>query len=705
MAKSSIQKQIEKLLENSPNRGYKSKEIAKRLKLTTEKEYEELKRLLNRLYRQGKLIKRGKRYLLTREANQIIGRLQITRMGFGFVIPESDGEDIFVSEKNFGVALNGDKVRVELFARCRGKNPEGEIVEVIERSNDEFIGKLQRYQDHYFFIPDDKNIHRHFFIPEDYLNGARSSDKVVIKFVEWTSPRLNPVGKVVEILGKKLEHSAEMLSIAKSFKIRTKFPEEVVLESEKFNEKTIKREIPKRLDIRDKIVFTIDPEDAKDFDDALSIEKIDDNKFLVGVHIADVSFFVQENSELDLEARKRGTSVYLVNYVIPMLPENLSNKWCSLVPGEDRLTYSVFIEMNKNAEVLNYEIHKTVINNKRRFTYEEVEEIIKTKKGDYAEQILLLNNLAKKLFAQRIKNGGIDFDTDEVKFKLDKNGIPIEVTKKERLESHRLVEDFMLLANKLVAKLGSKFEDEKSYPFVYRVHDVPNEEKIRQLAEFVKTLGYSLNITGGVKSKALQKLIEQVRGKPEEILVNEVMIRAMAKAEYSDKNIGHYGLAFTHYTHFTSPIRRYPDLVVHRLLNEYLNGVKGSRISSLKKLIPDICRSSSIAERVAMEAEREAIKFKQIQFMKNHIGKEFEGIISGVQAFGIFVELTENLAEGLVRIKNMPSDIYFYDEKNYALVGRLNKQVYRIGNIVRVKVINVNEDRNEIDFSLVELFE
>lgn len=705
MAKSSIQKRIEKLLENSPNRGYKSKEISKRLKLTTEKEYEELKRLLNRLYRQGKLIKRGKRYLLAREANQIVGRLQITRMGFGFVIPESNEEDIFVSERNLGVALNGDKVRVELFARYRGKNPEGEIVEVIERSNDEFIGKLQRYQDHYFLIPDDKNIHRHFFIPEDYLNGARSGDKVVIKFVEWTSPRLNPVGKVVEILGKKLEHSAEMLSIAKSFKIRTKFPEEVILESEKFDEKTIKREIPKRLDIRDKIIFTIDPEDAKDFDDALSIEKIDNNKYLVGVHIADVSFFVRENSELDLEARKRGTSVYLVNYVIPMLPEALSNKWCSLVPGEDRLTYSVFIEMNKNAEVLNYEIHKTVINNKRRFTYEEVEEIIKTKKGDYAEQILLLNNLAKKLFAKRIKNGGIDFDTDEVKFKLDKYGIPIEVTKKERLESHRLVEDFMLLANKLVAKLGSKFEDEKGYPFVYRVHDVPNEEKIRQLAEFVKTLGYSLNIAGGVKSKALQKLIEQVRGKPEEILVNEVMIRAMAKAEYSDKNIGHYGLAFTHYTHFTSPIRRYPDLVVHRLLNEYLNGVKGSRISSLKKLIPDICRSSSIAERVAMEAEREAIKFKQIQFIKNHIGEEFEGIISGVQAFGIFVELTGNLAEGLVRIKNMPSDIYFYDEKNYALVGKLNKQVYRIGNIVRVKVINVNEDRNEIDFSLVELFE
>jgi ribonuclease R len=703
MKKVQIKKQIEKILEGSPTKGYKSKEISMRLNIKTDEEYAELKRILAELYRQGKLIKRGKRYILARDANQIVGTLQMTKNGYGFVIPEpKNGEDIFISERNLGTALNGDKVLVEIFARYRGKNQEGEIIKVLERSTDEFVGKIEQYRGFYFFIPDDNLIHRDFFIPEESLNGAKPGDKVVIKLTEWATPKLNPVGEVIEILGRHLDHSAEMLSIAKSFKLRTKFPDEVVSEAEQFTEETIKKEIPNRLDIRDKIVFTIDPVDAKDFDDALSIEPIDKNTFLVGVHIADVGFFVKENSALDLEARKRGTSVYLVNYVVPMLPEALSNKWCSLVPGEDRLCFSVFIEMNKKAEVLNYKIAKTVINNKRRFTYEEVEEILKSGKGDFAEQLLQLNELAKILFKKRIQSGGIDFNTDEVRFILDPSGLPLEIKKKERLQSHKLIEDFMLLANRIIAKEGKKYEDTKKVPFVYRVHDVPDEEKIKQLANFVSSLGYKLNIAGGVKSRALQKLLEQVKGKPEEILVNEVMIRAMAKAEYSEKNIGHYGLAFDHYTHFTSPIRRYPDLVVHRLIVEYQNEITGHRANYLRNIIPQICNSSSVAERIAMEAEREAIKYKQVQFMKNHIGEEFDGIISGVQAYGIFVELIENLAEGLVRIKNMPSDLYFYDENKYALIGRLNEQTYRLGDLVRVRVIGVNEDRNEIDFELVE---
>lgn len=703
MKKAQIKKQIQKILESSPTKGYKSKEISKRLNIKSDEDYAELKQILAELYRQGKLIKRGKRYLLARDANQIVGTLQMTKNGYGFVVPESkDGEDIFISERNLGTALNGDKVLVEIFARYRGKNQEGEIIKVLERATDEFVGKIEQYRGFYFVIPDDNLIHRDFFIPEESLNGAKPGDKVVIKLIEWATPKLNPVGEVIEILGRHLDHSAEMLSIAKSFKLRTKFPDEVIAEAEQFTEETIKNEIPNRLDIRDKIVFTIDPIDAKDFDDALSIEPIDKNTFLVGVHIADVGFFVKENSALDLEARKRGTSVYLVNYVVPMLPEALSNKWCSLVPGEDRLCFSVFIEMNKKGEVLNYRIVKTVINNKRRFTYEEVEEILKSGQGDFAEQLLQLNELAKILFKKRIQNGGIDFNTDEVRFILDPSGLPLEIKKKDRLQSHKLIEDFMLLANRIIAKEGKKYEDYKKLPFVYRVHDVPDEEKIKQLANFVNSLGYKLNIAGGVKSRALQKLLEQVKGKPEEILVNEVMIRAMAKAEYSEKNIGHYGLAFDHYTHFTSPIRRYPDLVVHRLLVEYQNEVNGQRANYLKNLIPQICRSSSVAERIAMDAEREAIKFKQVQFMKNHIGEEFEGIISGVQAYGIFVELIDNLAEGLVRIKNMPSDLYFYDENKYALIGRLNKQTYRLGDLVKVRVIGVNEDRNEIDFELVE---
>lgn len=703
MKKKTLQKQIRKILEKSPNRGYKTIEISKKLNLKTEKEYSDLKSILYELRSQGKLIKKGKRYLLAQEANQIIGNLQLTKNGYGFVVPENgEGEDIFISERNLGVALHGDKVLVEIFARSRRKNPEGEIIKVLERSNDEFVGKIQQYRNLFFFIPDDKLIHRDFFIPEEFLNGAKTGDKVVVKLIEWEDLKLNPVGSVIEVLGKTLDHATEMIAIAKKFKIKTKFPTEVLEEADEFSEDNIKKEIPNRLDFRDKIVFTIDPVDAKDFDDALSIEVIDKNKYLVGVHIADVGFFVKENSQLDLEARKRGTSVYLVNYVVPMLPEALSNKWCSLVPGEDRLCYSVLIEMNSNAEVLNYRFEETVIHNKRRFTYEEVEEIIDTGKGDFAEQILLLDDLAKKLFKKRIKNGGIDFNTDEVKFILGDDGVPVGVTRKERLQSHRLIEDFMLLANKLVALQGSKYEDEKSYPFVYRVHDVPDEEKIRQLANFISALGYKLNISGGVKSKSLQKLLEQVKDKPEEMLINEVMIRAMAKAEYSEINIGHYGLAFTHYTHFTSPIRRYPDLVVHRLLREYKKGVRGERLRTLRNLIPEICETSSIAERIAMDAEREAIKFKQVQFMRDKIGEEFDAIISGVQEYGIFVEIIENLTEGLVRIKNLPADIYFYDENKYALIGRLNKTVYRLGDKVRVKVIAVNTERNEIDFEIVE---
>ncbi len=703
MKKSAVKKQVQKLLEKSRTKGLKSKEISKKLNLKTDAEYADLKRVLSELYQQGKLIKKGKRYLLASDANQVVGHLIVTKQGFGFVKPiDGDGEDIYISKRNLGIALNGDKVLVEIFARYREKNPEGEIIKVLERSTEEFVGKIKQHHNLFFFIPDDKLIHTDFFIPPENLNGAKSEDKVVIQLVEWPSTKLNPVGEVIEVLGKSADNAAEMLSIAKSFKLRTTFPEEVIDEASKFSEETIKKEIPNRLDFRDKVVFTIDPVDAKDFDDALSIEPIDKNTFLVGVHIADVSFFVKENSQLDLEARKRGTSVYLVNYVVPMLPEALSNKWCSLVPGEDRLCLSVLIEMNKKAEVLSYRIEETVINNKRRFTYEEVEEIIKTGKGDFAEQILLLNDLAKKLFKKRIQEGGIDFNTDEVRFELDENGLPISVTKKQRLESHKLIEDFMLLANKLIALRGHQYEDLKKLPFVYRVHDVPDNEKIKQLANFVSSLGYKLPITGGVKSKTLQKLIEQVKGKPEEALVNDVMIRSMAKAEYSEKNIGHFGLAFKYYTHFTSPIRRYPDLVVHRLIREYQNEMPIERSNYLRRIIPDICKTSSAAERIAIDAEREAIKFKQTQYMKNHIGEEFDGIISGVQAYGIFVELIENLAEGLVRIKNLPGDIYFYDQKKYALIGRLNKQVYRLGDLVRVRVLAVNEDRNEIDFELVE---
>jgi ribonuclease R len=703
MKKSKIEKRVLDLLKSSPVKGLKTKEIAKRLQINSDEEYSELKALLHSLYSSGKFNRKGKRYTLLHDQNEIAGILEITRYGYGFVVPKLDGlEDIYISERNLGTAFHGDNVMVELFARNRKRRPEGAIVKVTQRIKEEFVGTLHKSKKFNFVVPDDKFIHRDIYVSSDKLNEAEPGDKVVVRLIEWTSPALNPIGDVVEILGKAGDNRTEMLSIAKSFNLRTKFPDIVEREASAFSQKIIEKEIPNRLDLRDKTIFTIDPEDAKDFDDALSIEEIDNKTFLVGVHIADVSFFVREGSELDNEALLRGTSVYLVNQVIPMLPEALSNNWCSLMPGEDRLCYSVLIKMNDKADALSYELKKTVINNKRRFTYEEVQQIIETKRGDCAKEILQLNELARLLLKKRIKDGGIDFVTDEVKFKMSTDGQPLEIIKKIRLQSHRLVEDFMLLANKLVAQKGNFYADKKSFPFVYRIHDVPDEVKIKELSDFVKTLGYKLNVIGGVKSRALQKLLDQVRGKPEEILINEVMIRSMAKAEYSDQNIGHYGLAFKDYSHFTSPIRRYPDLITHRLLFMYEGGCKLKEVQKYKKELPAICKQNSASERLAMEAERESIKKKQIEYIKDHLGKEYDGIISGVQSFGLFVELNEILVEGLVHIKNLPSDIYFYDEKKYSLFGRIERTSYRLGDKIRVRVIDVDEERNEIDFELVD---
>lgn len=703
MKKNKIEKEIIDLLKSNPVKGLKTKDIAKRFNINSDKEYSDLKELLHSLYTSGKLNRKGKRYTLLFDKNEISGTLQMTRHGYGFVIPSLEGlEDIFISERNLGIAFHRDKVMVELFARNRKRRPEGAIVEVTQRNKDEFVGTLHKSKRFNFVVADDKYIHRDIFVSSGTSEEMESGDKVVIKLIEWTSPALNPIGEIIEVLGKGGDNRVEMLSIAKSFNLRTKFPNSVELEASAFSKKDIEKEISNRLDLRDKIIFTIDPEDAKDFDDALSVEVIDEKTFLIGVHIADVSFFVKENSELDKEALLRGTSVYLVNHVIPMLPEGLSNNWCSLVPGEDRLCYSVLIKMTDKAEVKSYEIKKTVINNKRRFTYEDAQEIIETRKGDYAKEILQLNELAKLLLKKRISSGGIDFVTDEVKFKMSDNGNPLEIIKKIRLQSHRLVEDLMLLANKLVAQKGKTYMDKKSFPFVYRAHDVPDEVKIKELADFVKTLGYKLNITGGVKSKSLQKLLEQARGKPEEILVNEVMIRSMAKAEYSDQNIGHYGLAFKDYSHFTSPIRRYPDLIAHRLLFMYESGINLKEVQKYKKKLPAVCKQNSASERLAMEAERESIKKKQIEYIKNHLGKEYDGIISGVQSFGIFVELNEILIEGLVHIKNLPSDIYVFDDKKYTLFGKIEKTSFRLGDKVQVSVKNINEERNEIDFELVD---
>lgn len=503
---------------------------------------------------------------------------------------------------------------------------------------------------------------------------------------------------MISIFGNAGDPAVELESIAAQFDLRKDFPPEVIKESESIEEAIPSEEIASRIDLRNDDIFTIDPEDARDFDDAVSLKKISDDAFELGVHIADVSHYVRPGRPLDVEAYKRGTSVYLTNGVIPMLPHELSNEICSLNPHVDRLTYSVIMNVNSSGKVLDYKFAKSVIRSKRRFTYEEVQKIIETGHGDFALVIEEMNLLAHTLTKLRNRAGSIDFDLPEAKFVFDELGRPIEIIKKARLDSHRLVEEFMLLANKTVASHIGR-HGVKARPFLYRVHDVPDPDRIRELAVFVSHFGYNLNYDGTVSQKQLQKLLQSVEGKPEEYLINDIMLRSMAKAIYSEKNIGHFGLAFKYYTQFTSPIRRYPDLVVHRLLHDYEDGDESRDLQKIRKMVAEVSVSSSEAERRAVEAERESVKIKQVQYMSEHIGDEFEGTVSGITSFGMFVEVDNLLVEGLVHVREM-DDYFEFIQGQFKLKGRRSGKVYQLGDRVWVKVLRVNMERHEIDFAL-----
>ncbi len=518
--------------------------------------------------------------------------------------------------------------------------------------------------------------------------------------IQWESSMLNPEGEIIEVLGKAGSKDTEITSIAKEFNLPFLFPPAVIEESEKIEKMISGEEIEKRIDYRDKNVFTIDPADAKDFDDALSIMKLENGNYSVGIHIADVGNYVIPKSNIDKEALKRGNSVYLVGKVIPMLPERISNFICSLVPGEDRLTYSVIVELTKRGKLVKYEIKKSIINSKRRFNYDEVQEIIENGKGDFYNDIIELNNLAQTLRKKRMREGSIEFYTPEVKFELDEDNKPVAIHKKELKQSNMLVEEFMLLANKICAKHIAVPEKGVVKPFIYRVHDLPDQEKILEFSKFVKSLGYSFIPNGQSKSNQLQLLIQQVKGKKEEDLINELAIRSMAKAVYSADNIGHYGLGFKYYTHFTSPIRRYSDLMVHRLLHQYIDGVNGTAYPY--NLLQDISEHISQTERSAIEAERFSVKLKQVEYLRDHIGEEFDAIISGIIHFGLFVKIIENLAEGLVKIRDLEGDFYVYDEKKYSLIGRNSKKQFRLGDKIRVKLIRVDQEKNEVDFIIID---
>lgn len=697
-----MKKKIKSFFKNNPSLKVKSKELAERLQIFDSYEYAELKYYLHKLTEEGFLEKSGKRYQLSKYGSEkLIGTVQIISDGdYGFVILNNQNiRDVFIAGKNLNTAFDGDIVEVKLLERQRGKNIEGTIVSIVERSRKEIVGTLQKSNSFYFVIPDDKKIHRDIYISSKNLGGAKPGDKVVVGNIQWLSPNLNPEGKIIEVLGKAGSFDVEIASIAREFELPYKFPNSVLKEVEKITEEIPESEIKKRIDLRDKIIFTIDPEDAKDFDDAVSVEKLQNGNFLLGVHIADVSHYVRENSATYKEALKRGTSVYLVGKVIPMLPEKLSNQICSLVPGKDRLTFSVIAEVTSTGKIVNYEIHKSIINSKRRFTYEEVQKIIDDGEGEFYEQIAMLNKIAKVMREKRIKKGSINFFTPEVVFKLDKNGKPVDISIKQIGESHNLIEELMLMANQIIATHVQPKKGEEVYPFVYRVHDQPDKEKIIEFARFVRSLGYSFDPNSSNKSKEFQKLLDSVKGTEEEAVVNEVAIRSMAKAIYSTKNIGHYGLGFKYYTHFTSPIRRFPDLIVHNLIYNYLQNKleKKYNIEDLEK----ICEHASERERTAINAERLSVKLKQIEYLKSKVGQEFHGVVSGITNFGIFVELSQNLAEGLIRYRDMDDDYYIFDEKNYSITGKSTGRRIRLGDKVNVKLIRVDEEKREIDFKLI----
>jgi len=631
----------------------------------------------------------------------IEGRVDLTNDGSAFIVTDDEFEnDIFVAPRKLRTALNGDRVKVYVYAKSKGKNKEGEVIEILQRAKMEFTGIVKLSDRFAFFIPDDRKMMHDIFIPMNELNGAKNGIKAVAEITDWPADAKNPIGRIKHILGAQGENDTEMNAILAEYGFPLAFPKEVEHESEEISDVITDAEIAKRRDFRNITTFTIDPFDAKDFDDALSFRILDNGNYEVGVHIADVSHYIQPDSALDKEALDRATSVYLVDRVIPMLPERLSNGLCSLRPKEDKLCFAAVFELDEEAHVINEWFGKTVIHSDRRFTYEEVQEVIEKGTGDFDEEILKLNALAYKLRERKFKAGAISFETTEVKFKLDAQGKPIGVYVKERKDAHKLIEDFMLLANKKVAEYVSKLGKGKhKYTFVYRVHDSPKPESLANFAQFALRFGYKINTKSDKETaRSLNYLMEDVEGKKEQNVLTQLAIRSMAKAIYTTKGSSHYGLAFDHYTHFTSPIRRYPDVMVHRLLFHYLNGGQSANAEHYEKL----CQHSSQMEKKAADAERASVKYKQAEYLREQVGNIFSGVISGVTEWGMYVEIIENKCEGMIRLRDISDDFYTLDEKNYAIIGQRKKKVYQLGDEVKIKVKNVDLTKKQIDFTLIQ---
>lgn len=620
--------------------------------------------------------------------------------GRNFVTPSDGSSPIAISDSNARHSIHGDKVKVQLFAKRRNRSLEGEVIELLERNTYSFVGTVISVRDAIFVSTEDNKVGYDIYIPKSKLGKACPGDKVVAQISDWPADAKNPVGEIMVVLGPSGDNDTEMHAILAQFGLPYFYPERVEKAANRLSGIIPPEEIEKREDFREVQTFTIDPADAKDFDDAISFAQLENGKYQVGVHIADVSYFVTPQTLIDKEAYKRATSVYLVDRTIPMLPERLCNDLCSLKPECDRLAYSCIFEMNDEADVLDYRIVRTVIRSQRRFAYEEAQEIIEGKTGDCQDAILKLNDLASKLRKRRFKSGAIAFESPEVRFILDEKSRPVGVYIKESKEANHLIEELMLLANRTVAMHVKRMEQQgKRKTFVYRIHEQPSPEKLDNLSSFIARFGYRMKLQGTNAdiSKKFNDLLADIQGKPEESLISAIAIRSMAKARYSTDNVGHYGLAFDDYTHFTSPIRRYPDLMVHRMLTHYLSG--GRSLDKAK--YEEDCIHCSDMEQVAAQAERESIKYKQIEYMQDRLGKVFNGVISGVTEWGLYVELSESKCEGLVAIRNLGDDFYEYDEVNYCLRGRRSKKTYALGDSLNVRVASANLERRQLDFELV----
>ncbi len=664
---------------------------------------------LDLMEKEGILIKTKKeKYVLPQKINMVVGILKNNKKGFGFVIPESDSEgDVYISPNDMNGAMHNDKVLVDVLCHeTQDKKREGHIRKVLIRANDEIVGLFKSSGKYGFVIPDDIKIVDDIFIPKESINNAKTDDKVVVKITKWPLDERNPEGKIIEILGSSNDVGTDILSIIRQYKLSETFPDKVLKQTNAIEDNLSEDEIQQRKDLRQKNSFTIDGADAKDLDDAISIEKLENGNYFLGVHIADVSHYVKENSFLDKESLKRGCSVYLLNKVIPMLPPKLSNHLCSLAPGEDRLTLSIEMEIDKEGQVISHSISNSIINSKERMVYTDVSDIIENKDQQLIQQyehiykeICWMNELASLLNEQRKNRGSIDFDFDESYIHLDENGIPINVEIAERRVANRIIEEFMLIANETIAEHFFWLD----IPFVFRVHEKPNPDKILEFKKFILNFGYIMRGNNDkVHPKALQEITKKIKGKREENIINTIMLRSLRKAIYAPKCLGHFGLATDYYCHFTAPIRRYPDLIVHRIIKEYMiSPFSEERKKDLENKVKVAAERSTEAEIEAEEAERDVEDLKKAEYMMNNIGNIYDGLISGVASFGIFVEL-ENTIEGLVRISSIDDDYYIYEPEKYRFVGERSKKIYAIGEPVKIKVVNADILSREIDFELVE---